>query len=106
MAGATFGLPQPAAKNTVAGKRTRTSRAAALKRELRISGGQRWGCVRMSLCWFLQFLCHVIRRSKSQLISALVHVHSNSKRDHAKTVASTGHFASIDRCPPQAGNHL
>jgi hypothetical protein len=31
MAGAAVGLPRPTAKNTVAGKRTRTSRAAALK---------------------------------------------------------------------------
>ena len=87
IAGAAFRLPQPAAKNTIARRTARTSRAAALKRELRISGGRRWGSVRMSLCWFLQFLCHVIHRLKSQLISALVHLHSISKRDHTKTVA-------------------
>jgi len=39
----------------------------------------------MSVQLLLQFLCQVIHGSKSQQISALVHPHSTSKRDQAKT---------------------
>jgi hypothetical protein len=66
MAGAAFGVPQPAVKNRVAGKTARMSGLTAPKKELRISEGQRWDRVRMSLCWLLQVLCHVIHRRKSQ----------------------------------------